>query len=450
MPQNKPLLLFLILFLTLAGCAENSAAQPNAGLSPTPLAERFAVVAEGRLLPRQFAQLSFASGGKVAEVLAAEGVTVSEGEVIARLESSESLAAEAARAELELLNARQALADLKESAASVKAQAGLAVAQAQESLEKAQRDLKSVENPAGQPLYDAVDDAKLALDTAQANVDLSRVGEEATAVKNAEDDMNLAYSRLQRAQVNYDDCLKISCGERVFIEDALNEAKKAYQRALDAYLTAKLRYETVVANQADDLEKAQRKHDAAVANLNAALGGPSETKTAIARAKVAVAEAALAEAQADYAKVAAGPDPAQLAIAEARVKAAEAALAAAKAAIENNELRAPFAGTLASLNVKAGDQVSPGQSVAALADFSGWIVETNNLTELEVVRVEVGQGVSVVFDALPDLALRGEVVFVSNVFQEQRGDITYTVRIALAEGHPQMLWGMTAQATFDK
>ena len=50
-----------------------------------------------------------------------------------------------------------------------------------------------------------------------------------------------------------------------------------------------------------------------------------------------------------------------------------------------------------------------GQALLSLADFSGWLVKTDNLTEVEVVNVKVGQSVQVIFDALPETELSGEV-----------------------------------------
>jgi hypothetical protein len=67
-----------------------------------------------------------------------------------------------------------------------------------------------------------------------------------------------------------------------------------------------------------------------------------------------------------------------------------------------------------------------------------------------VVKIQSGQGASIVFDALPDLALPGRVTAISNVFEEKRGDITYTAKIALDEQNPGLRWGMTAEVTFDK
>ncbi|MGB9639318.1 MAG: HlyD family efflux transporter periplasmic adaptor subunit, partial [Anaerolineales bacterium] len=112
------------------------------------------------------------------------------------------------------------------------------------------------------------------------------------------------------------------------------------------------------------------------------------------------------------------------------------------------ELKAPITGTVAKLNLVVGDQVSPSVIVATIADFSSWFVETDNLTELEVVKIKNKQPVTVVADALPNVSLRGIVESISQVYVERRGDITYTTKIRLLDSDPNLRWGMTVLVTF--
>src|SRR4030067_90799 len=74
------------------------------------------VSAEGRVVPVQFAHLSFNTGGLVEEVLVLKGETVASEEAIARLDGHSRLAAGLAAAELEQLSAQQALDALYEDA----------------------------------------------------------------------------------------------------------------------------------------------------------------------------------------------------------------------------------------------------------------------------------------------------------------------------------------------
>jgi multidrug efflux pump subunit AcrA (membrane-fusion protein) len=438
----KKILLALIIVVALVLAACSGGAAPTPTQAPPVVVDDFAVVAEGRLAPRDSTQIAFGAGGYVAEILVSEGLTVTAGQVIARLDNT-AQKAQVAQAELELLNAQQALSDLQDNAALVTAQAQLAVVQAQDNLERAQKQLRNTQNPASEALYEAVSDAQLALETAQANAQLANVSPDVQAYNAAKLIADQARAEWQSALGQQEECHCID-------QKILEALKVAYDNAYGQQLTYELRLTTDQANAQAIAGDAQEAYDDAAANLNSALAGPNATKLALAQANVSLFQAALDDAQADLAKVQSGPDPALVTLAEARIATAQAALEAATVALDNTELRATIPGALVELNLKVGQLASPGQPVATLADFSGWAVETDNLTEIEVVKLTEGQGVTAKLDALPDAPLRGQIESISQVFEDKRGDVTYTVKIALTETHPQMRWGMTAEVTFDK
>jgi len=141
-------------------------------------------------------------------------------------------------------------------------------------------------------------------------------------------------------------------------------------------------------------------------------------------------------------------DPDDLALAEANLKQAESQRNAAETALMNAELTAPFAGRVVRIELIEGARVMPGTLAMVLIDDSEWFVETNDLTEFEVVEVDPGQKVTLSFDAFPDKVFEGEVESISDYFQERFGDITYTVRIRLLESDEELRWGMTAEIEF--
>jgi len=143
-----------------------------------------------------------------------------------------------------------------------------------------------------------------------------------------------------------------------------------------------------------------------------------------------------------------GLDPDQMNTLEARVAAADANVESAKEAVDALNLRAAMNGVVSDLNLTVGQQVGPGEVVLAVVDFGEWIIETDNLTEFEVVKINEGQQVDVSLDALPDVHLKGEVIEINKRFEEKRGDITYTVTILLKETDSLMRWGMTAAVNF--
>jgi multidrug resistance efflux pump len=148
-----------------------------------------------------------------------------------------------------------------------------------------------------------------------------------------------------------------------------------------------------------------------------------------------------AEAKHQYEISLDGPNADQLALAKADLDAANDALS-------NYVLTAPFDGIVADVSVKVGEQVGTDSRAISVADFSSWVVETTDVTELEVVKLSKGQKVTFVPDALPDLTLKGTITEISQAYTQQGGDILYTVKFSVENPDPALRWGMTVEATF--
>ncbi len=170
------------------------------------------------------------------------------------------------------------------------------------------------------------------------------------------------------------------------------------------------------------------------------------TPEEIARADAAMASAK--EARSDMVK--AGAPPEKLTEANAGVTMAEAELKQAQVALADTVLVAPFAGTLVSLDARPGEQVAAGAAVARLGDLSGWKVETTNLSEVSLARVQMGQPVTLTFDALPGVQLGGKVTAIRGLGETRQGDTVYTVTITPAGNDPGLRWNMTVLVTFGK
>jgi multidrug resistance efflux pump len=144
----------------------------------------------------------------------------------------------------------------------------------------------------------------------------------------------------------------------------------------------------------------------------------------------------------------AGVDPDQLASAQARLASANAGQKSAQALVDAHELKASMDGTVANITLQAGQKIAAGQTAFTLADFTQWVVKTDNLSEIDVVKLRIGQKVSIVLDALPGQSLSGEVTHINLFSEEKRGDTTYTVTVVLSQSISQMRWGMTAAVQF--
>jgi multidrug resistance efflux pump len=309
--------------------------------------------------------------------------------VIAHLDQSPRLASAVSAAELEVVNARQALKTLNEDAEVGTAAALQAVAAARDGVRDAERYLNNLNKGSRQT----------DIDSAKADV--------------------------------------------IVLKDKLDTAREDYAR-----YERKPEDDVTRATYLSKLADAQAKYDNASRLLNNLQGSPNEIDLAIADASLSLAQARLALAESDYEDVKSGPDPDALEAAQARLNAAESALLAAQDALADAELVSPISGTLVQLDLKEGEQVTPLKPIAVVADFSQWKVETNDLNEMEIPRVAVGQSATITPDALPDLDLAGTVESISQLYVEKFGDVTYTAHIDLNESDPRLRWGMTVTVEF--
>lgn len=375
----------LLLGLVLSGC---SLAQPAdsgtpASDSATPVTSGSGVIVEGRLVPARSAWLSFQTAGEVAKVLVEEGQSVQAGDVLAVLGNPEAAQAELMAAQLELTQAQQALDDLNQTTALATAQAQQALVDAQMAAIDAHQALSDVDTQAHQ---DDIDSAW-------------------TTVQDRKDDLDDAQETFDKYQ-NLDE----DNTTRKDAQTELDDAQKAYDDAV-------------------------RVHDRLVYELKQA------------QADADLSDQAVEQARQDAADRQNGPDADELSLTTVQVASAQARVDAAQKALDLMSLTAPFDGVVTSLELTHGETVAPGQAVIRLADFSQWYVETTDLDEIKVARMDASQPVALTLDALPGLSLSGTVERISLDYSEKSGDILYTARIRLDNADPRLRWGMTLSVT---
>ena len=164
---------------------------------------------------------------------------------------------------------------------------------------------------------------------------------------------------------------------------------------------------------------------------------------------LALKKANLEELQSTYERMKDGADKDQLALLEARLENARAQAAAAESNLSNYVLTAPFDGVIADVAAEVGQQVGAESRAVSIVNTSSWVIETTDITELEVVNAAVGQNVSFTADALSDVTMDGVVIEISQSSFVENGDVIYTVRIAANDVDPRLKWGMTVEVTFE-
>jgi HlyD family secretion protein len=441
MTRHRKLIIFLVLGIALAGTlvggvvvlasgranmpggTTSAEAQPAAQATAPAAGARVnrAVVAKGALVPVQHATLSMAADGIVSEVLAKEGDRVTAGQVILRLQNQ------------------------RQQAALAEADAGVASAQARLDIVKA--GARDQEISAAQAALDAATARLARLQEASRPEDLAAVRA----------NLNAAQAALQQLYKGPDKNTRIAASAD------LANAQAAVQNAQAAYDKVKSQPDIAMYPQSLQLEQATNALDAATAHYNELFAQPEADRVAQAAAQVKQAQASLDRllnpaTAAEIAEAAAGVRQAQaqldllkadartedIAAAQATVAQAQAARQQAAVSLADTELRAPFAGTLAAIDVRQGEQVSAGAPVTEIGDLSSWQVETDDLSELDIVRVQPGQTVALTFDAIPGLQLHGIVGRIQPKGEKKLGDMTYTAVIQMEDPDPRLLWNMTA------
>lgn len=382
------LLLIVMLLSGLTGCANQPSATPNNSTTtavPPALRNPEGVVsAEGNIVPRAYATMYTRAAGKLADVLVKKGDVVQKDSVLVRFSEREQAQAALAAAKQDELNAQQALDRLNENADVSKAQAQAAVIAANKKLVDVQQVLADLDN---QDYQDKLD----------------QYHEDAGVAKKDLDDAQKEWNKYK--DLNPDNQKR-------------KDAKKIFDAAQKKYDDA-VRIRDLYAYQLDQ------------ANNN-----------------VDSAKAALASAQRDLEKTKNGPNTNDLALAQSRLESAKAQVSAAKIALDNLDIKAPFNSTVVEIKPSTGDTLMAGAELALVADLSELYVETDNLTEINVVKISVGDKATVTPDALPALSLPATVTDITLNAGKKGGDVVYTVRLKLNQPDPRLRWGMTVVVRF--
>jgi RND family efflux transporter MFP subunit len=411
------------------------------------------VSATGKVVPQKEASLSVAVGGNVEQVLVSKGENVHAGQVLVKLEASQAQIAAVSAAELELLNAQLALEALNKNLE-------LQAAQALNSAETAARALEDLNNPDLQQARasQSIADAQKAVDVAERDLEILTKPPTQNTIEQAKGNLLLADKKhhetidqiedLQRQFKNYSADKNIPAAVK---QDILTKIKKALKglevkRSLEqlALEGARTRLDELL-SPADPLDVQLAETNLAVAQ--AMLSDAEREYERVTRGpeagEVALLEAQIEKGQRDYETYRFGPDPKDLALAESRIDNAEAQLAAAQEAIADRELVAPFDGVISEIDVNSGEWVAPGRPLIQIGNLDQLQVETTDLGEKDVARIEIGDHVMITFDSLPDLALQGKVTRIAPKSDDGAG-VNFPVIIKLDQVPDMLRWGMTA------
>ncbi len=381
--------------------------------------------ASGKLTPMTWAGLSPATTGIVSQLHVHEGDWVEAGQLLLELDNgvaqSQVTIAEAALAEAEA-----ALAKLQAGATA----AEIAAAQAQVAAGEANVALAASQMLELQATIDAANTGVVQAQRQYAELASHPSEAENTA---ALAQVAVAQAGVRQAQAAYN----VVRGDPQIGARPESLTLAQMTAALEA-AQAQAAFTTQGATQ-PQLAVAAAAIDAATAQVTMA-----ESRAPGVEAGVKSAIAARDSAQAALDHLLAGATAEDLAMAEARVQSAQAALVSTQAQLAQSQVAAPFAGQIGTINVRVGEQATPGVFSILLGDTQTMHVETTDLRETDVVRLALDMPVEVTFDALPDQVFQGTIAQIAPVSSSAQGSTNYTIQVDLAELNEQLRWGMTA------
>jgi len=286
------------------------------------------------------------------------------------------------------------------------------------------------------------------LDQAQRNLaELNSPG----AIANAQLAVAQARKAFDDAQTNYNNwVVNYQKGALLDAQDSLAKATARYHYVAnhhDLGVSGLIQVQEAYLDYIHALQTEQKAESDYLAKRSSGQGASQSTVDLI-TGQYEVAKASLAEAQNYLSAVSGGEVPqgatgAQL----TELENARSQLAAAQDQLAATRLVAPFSGTVAAVNVVAGENAVPGEILIDLTDVSRFHVETTDLSERDVPQVRVGETVTVVLKDL-NQNVAGQVSAISPLASTLGGDVVYKATIDLETQPDRLRAGMSVEVNF--
>jgi HlyD family secretion protein len=287
-----------------------------------------------------------------------------------------------------------------------------------------------------------------------------------TEITNAQTDLTTAQTNLQTVLKD------ASNQDFVSAENRLAVAEAAFQVA-----TATLNLAKTAANNTDLVDQAQNAFDAAQSELTAAqdaysnmLSSTSANNILEARAKVAIAQARLDNAQEALNLMLTGDQSLQIQVAQTGVDEAQSAVIQAQANLTQAQsalnlvdveltkmtIIAPVGGIVLSRMDNPGEITAAGAIVLEIGSLDP-VNLTVYVPEDQYGKINMGQSVKINIDSFPGRIFNGTVNFISNQAEftprnvqtiESRSTTVYAIEISIPNPDLALKDGMPADATF--
>jgi multidrug efflux pump subunit AcrA (membrane-fusion protein) len=151
-------------------------------------------------------------------------------------------------------------------------------------------------------------------------------------------------------------------------------------------------------------------------------------------------------AQANYAKATAGSTSQDLALLQNQVKLSQIQVDQARRNLTNAAIVAPIDAVVSTVGANPGDSVTSGTVMFNLIDLKTLRVDAN-VDETDMVKLAVGQSVTVTLDSLSGVSLPARVTAIAPNSTLQSGVVTYLIQMTIIKVDPRLRSGLTATAS---
>lgn len=182
-----------------------------------------------------------------------------------------------------------------------------------------------------------------------------------------------------------------------------------------------------------------------------------QNKVATLKAQYQGAQESVKVAQASLDQALAGYTQPTIQAQRAAVDAAAQSVKTAELGLSKLIIKSPAGGQVLYKNVELGQVVNPGTSLVTVLDPNDLWIKIY-IPGARLGQIKMGGTVSIVADAFPDTAFKGQIQYISDQAEftpknvqtkEERTTTVYAVKITITEGKGQLKAGMPADVTLD-
>lgn len=400
-------------------------------------------------------------GGQVVDMPVEEGDIVKAGQIIARIDPSDSIA-NLDQVKADYSGAVAKLDQTKYSMRMQTLQTDANIKSAQQALESAKLKLAQVQQEAKvQPILtsEAIKQAKSSLESAQSSLDQTKsalVPQKLASAKAAHDEAAASFEQSEKNLVRQ----KALFEKGYIAESQLEDAKAQYASVKAQLENSNKKYETVRQEADEDIRNAEAKVAQAksalqTAKTNSVQDSIKQKELAVSKAAVKQALAALESAQAAaYQNQIKAGDTLQ---AQASLRKVQAALTNAQTQLGYTTVVAPRDGVIVKKYTEEGSIVTAGRQAMAGSGSGVTIVDIADISRMRVVvdvdetdvsQISLGQQVDVTIDAIPDTKLPAKVIKIAPQAEMTSNVTTVPVTVELEKSDSRLKPQMNATCDF--